>query len=65
MRNAGNTREQKGQIGSGTGSGVYIDCVSAVRNSRMNCEVCRAVVSAQIQSDAERTDRTLESHLDC
>lgn len=33
-----------------TGSLVFIDDATANRSSRMNCEVCRAVLSDQIQT---------------
>lgn len=35
--------------GSGTGSLVFTDDLSAARSSRMKCEVYMAIVSAEIQ----------------
>lgn len=34
---------------SATGSLVFIDDVTADGSSRMNCEVCKGILSAQIQ----------------
>lgn len=42
---------------SGIRSLVFIDDVTADRSSRMNCEVFRAIVSAQIQSNAVKLIR--------
>ena len=39
---------------NGTGSLVFIDDVTADRNRRMNAEVHRPILSAQIQSNAAK-----------
>ena len=39
---------------NGTGSLVFNDDVTVDRRGRMNSEVCRAVLSAQIQSNAAK-----------
>ena len=39
---------------NGTGSLVFFDDVTADRSSRMNSEVYRVILSAQIQSNAAR-----------
>lgn len=49
---------------SGTGSLVYIDDVTADRNSMMNSHVYWAVLAAQIQPKAVKLDSALPVQMD-